>query len=319
MKSPSILLVACAGLALARDPPSDDEMNRQAAEICARMEKIDVDKCKRDAKKCVTSALDRKVASEIERGDDVFWSHIRQCTVFSNLNADGDTPKNFVAAFGDDGLRFVCDPPANGSDLDCVFISKDRVAKDCVNQDCRIPRELPDVCAKSGGCETCEHGASFRSEGSLEDKFPGADPFSCILRQNKDGTTQPAPTIQSTSTIQSTPTAQPAPPNKNQCNDVRMQTFRECRQRRPDDFDACVKEGQDAFVKCEGSPVGQNRQNTLTTSTRPAPTQPAPPNQNQCNDIRMQTFTECRQRKPDDFDACVKEGQDAFVKCEGSK
>ncbi|KAM3548437.1 hypothetical protein ARSEF4850_009413 [Beauveria asiatica] len=233
MKSLRIVLATLAALALARDPPSDDELNRQAEQICGRLENINVDKCKSDTKDCVTSALDRKVPAEIEKGDEVFWRHIRSCTVGKNLNGDGDSPKNFVAAF-DDGLRFICEPPAKGNDMDCVLIFRERVEKDCANQDCRFPRELPEFCAKLGGCEECEHGISNRSDGSLEDKFPGAGPFSCTLRQNKDNTTQPAP------------------PNSNQCHEIRMQKFTECRQSNPYDFDGCVKEGQDAFMKCGG-------------------------------------------------------------------
>ncbi|KAM3549854.1 hypothetical protein ARSEF4850_008636 [Beauveria asiatica] len=233
MKSLSIVLATLAASALARDFPSDDELNRQAEQICGRLENIDVDKCKSDTKHCVTDALDRKVPDEIERGDEVFWGFIRSCTVAHNFNIDGDSPKNFVASF-DDSLRFVCEPPAKGNDMDCVFIFKKNVEEDCANQDCRFPRELPEFCAKLGGCEECVHGISDKSDGSLEDKFPGAGPFSCILRQNQGNTTQPAP------------------PNSNQCDEIRMQKFRECRKNKPDDLDGCVKAGQDAFIECGG-------------------------------------------------------------------
>ncbi|KAM3564172.1 hypothetical protein MY1884_000914 [Beauveria asiatica] len=211
MKSLSIVLATLAASALARDFPSDDELNRQAERICGRLENIDVDKCKSDTKHCVIDALDRKVPDEIERGDEVFWGFILSCTVAHNFNIDGD-----------------------GNDMDCVFIFKKNVEEDCANQDCRFPRELPEFCAKLGGCEECVHGLSDKSDGSLEDKFPGAGPFSCILRQNQGNTTQPAP------------------PNSNQCDEIRMQKFRECLQSNPDDFDRCIKAGQDAFMKCGG-------------------------------------------------------------------
>lgn len=35
--------------------------------------------------------------------------------------------------------------------MDCVLIFRNKVEKDCANQDCRFPRELPDFCAKLGG------------------------------------------------------------------------------------------------------------------------------------------------------------------------
>ncbi|QLI71886.1 uncharacterized protein G6M90_00g084540 [Metarhizium brunneum] len=233
MKSLSIVLVTFAALALARDPPSDDELNRQAEKICGRLENINMDKCKSDAKDCVTSALDRKSPSEIENGDEVFWRHIRECTVSRNINGNGDSPKNFVAAF-DDSMRFICEPPAKGNKMDCVFIFRKMVEKDCANRGCRFPRELPHFCAKLGGCEECEHGAGDKTNGGLEGKFPGAGPFFCTLRQNKVDTTQPAPL------------------NSNQCNEIRMQKFTECRQSNPYDFDRCFNEGQDAFTKCGG-------------------------------------------------------------------
>ncbi|KAF5138936.1 hypothetical protein E5D57_002725 [Metarhizium anisopliae] len=110
-----------------------------------------MDKCKSDTKDCVTSALDGKSAAEIEKGDEEFWRNIRVCTVFRNINGDGD-----------------------GNKMDCVFIFRNRVEKDCANQDCRFPRELPDFCAKLGGCEECEPGASDKYNGGLEDKFPEA-------------------------------------------------------------------------------------------------------------------------------------------------
>lgn len=98
MKSLSIVLAAFAALALARDPPSDDELNRQAEQICGRLENINMDKCKSDTKDCVTSALDRKVSAEIEKGDEVFWRHIRSCTVSKNINGNGNVSSNcFIA------------------------------------------------------------------------------------------------------------------------------------------------------------------------------------------------------------------------------
>ncbi|KAK9445141.1 hypothetical protein VB005_00248 [Metarhizium brunneum] len=258
---PLSLVLACACLSLAKVHPSEDEINRQAEITCGRLENIDVDKCKRDAKSCVASSLKRNVSAEVERGDEVFWHIIQGCTMGGSINFRGDSPKNFGAFLDGNDVRIICKTLKKGTLLDCVEIygqdikeyGQD-VQERCEEWGCRMPLELPDVCAENGGCDACKSGFGFKSGGSseggdggdsLEDMVPFRVnlAFSCSLRK-KDFITK--------STKQRPLETHPA--QYSRCDKKRDQKFEACWEKsRPYGFEVCHKEGQDEFEKCTGA------------------------------------------------------------------
>ncbi|KAK9445139.1 hypothetical protein VB005_00246 [Metarhizium brunneum] len=183
MKSFSIMLALCA-LALARERPSDGEITRQAEEACGRLENIHVDKCKTNAKHCVTDSFNRNI-TEIKDGDKVFWSYIQDCTIGRSVSIIyGDSPKNFAAVLPD--TRIFCIAPHEGN-MKCVSFRYNESQEQCKERTCHSPHELADICVKHGGCVNCKAGNGPRSaDGKFEESFDEFLTFDCRLRENED-------------------------------------------------------------------------------------------------------------------------------------
>ncbi|KAJ6447114.1 1-aminocyclopropane-1-carboxylate oxidase [Purpureocillium lavendulum] len=149
MKIYNILLAVGASLTLAAQHevnPTNEEIDRRAATLCARFEKQKMPDCKKALHDCVKVIKEGKSPSQVKQGEDTFFGHVWTCAWSESINMEGDaqTPKNSMAYF-DDNWRFECSQKDMDKTLACYTFRDDE------RKGGKPVREFDKYCLSLGG------------------------------------------------------------------------------------------------------------------------------------------------------------------------
>ncbi|EFY91554.1 hypothetical protein MAC_02439 [Metarhizium acridum CQMa 102] len=166
MKFLNIVLAVSGALAIPRDQQSA-EIAHSAEDVCGRAENINMDKCKTDTEECIRKSLAEQELAALPPATWIFfWANIKTCGLLKQIQQENMTVKNFVALHGSDASKIECQVE-EGSVLHCDEWSPANPGP-CLGEpnDCHPFSELPELCAKAGGCKTCESELVSRFGGT---------------------------------------------------------------------------------------------------------------------------------------------------------